>query len=176
MKKNYIALPRIIAILVAIAALAAFFLPYISATEEYSKYIATRADERIYSSSDVTVGDLENISIFTYAKVYIQCGEEIFNSAAGGYITGGIYAAVGVFALLTALAVLGKKPILTFITNAIMGIAFYMVNWDIMDRHIMPDSDRVWGLSYHLYYPIVTILAIVAIWMFVAKRKMKKNA
>ena len=176
MKKNYITLPRIIAVLVAFVAVAAFFLPYISATEEYSEYIAAHADEKIYSSVDVTVGELENMSLFTYAKVYMQGGEEIFRSAAGGYITGGLYAAVGVFALFTALAALGKKPILTFFMNAIMGAAFYLVNWDITDRNIMPDSNRVWGLSYHLYYPIVAIIAIIAIWMFVAKRKMKKHA
>ena len=176
MKKNYITLPRIIAVLAALVAVASFFLPYISATEEYSEYIAAHADEKIYSSVDVTVGDLENMSLFTYAKVYMQGGEEIFRSAAGGYFTGGIYAAVGVFAVLTALAALGKKPILTFFMNAIMGIAFYMVNWDITDRNIMPDSNRLWGLSYHLYYPLVAVIAIAAIWMFVAKRKMKKHA
>ncbi|MBE5769203.1 MAG: hypothetical protein E7333_06420 [Clostridiales bacterium] len=176
MNKNCVTLPRILAFLMALVAVAAFFLPYISATEEYSEYIAAHADEKIYSSVDVTVGDLEEMSLFTYAKVYIQGGEEIFRSAAGGYFTGGIYAAVGVFALLTALAALGKKPILTFFMNAIMGIAFYMVNWDVIDRNIMPDSNRVWGLSYHLYYPIIAIIAIVAIWMFVAKRKMKKHA
>lgn len=176
MKKNALMLPRIIALLVAFAAVAAFFLPYISATEEYREYIALHSDQKLFSSVDMTVGDLENMSLFAYAKVYIQGGEEIFQNAAAGYFTDGIYAAVGVFAVFTLLAVFCKKPILAFITNAIMGFTFYLVNWDIIDRNIMPDSNRVWGLSYHLFYPIVAIIAITAIWMFVVKRKMKKCA
>ena len=175
MNKNKVALPRIIAIALAFVAIVAFFLPYISASEEYCKYIDAHADEKVYSSVDITVGDMKNMSIFTYAKVYIQGGEEIFRSAGAGYFTGGLYACVGVFALLTLFSALGKKPILTFLTNVIMGASFYIVNWDITDRNIMPHSNRVWGMSYHMYYPIVAIIAVVAIWMFVAKRKMKKN-
>lgn len=174
MNKNLITLPRIIVLITAIIAVTAFFLPYISATDEYCKYIDAHAEQKIYSSMDITIGDLKNISLFKYAQVYIQGGEEIFRSAASGYFVGCTYAAVGVFALLTILSALGKKPILSFFTNAIMGTAFYIVNWDITDRGIMPDSNRVWGLTYHLYYPLVTIIAIAAIWMYIAKRKMKK--
>ena len=168
-------LPGTIAMVLALIAVAALFLPYISATEEYREYIAAYKDEKIYESSDLTVGDLEHMSLYTYAKVYIQSGEEIFRSAAGGYVTGGIYASVGLFALLTALAAWRKKPVLTFLMNACMGGAFYSVNWDILSRGIMPDSDRIWGMSYYLYYPLAGFIAIAAIWMLVVKIQMKKQ-
>lgn len=176
MKKNLVLLPRIIAVILALVTVIAFFLPYISASEEYSQYIDVHADEKVHSSLDITVGDMKNMSIFTYAKVYILGGNEVFGAASIGYFIGGIYACVGVFALFTLLSALGKRPILTFFNNAVMGIAFYIVNWDIIDRRIMPDSNRVWGMSYYLYYPLVAIIAVAAIWMFVTKRKMKKNA
>ena len=173
---NKVRLPSIIALLAALVALAAFFLPYISATEEYAAYIDTIADQVVYEAAELKAGDLKNISIFAYAKTYIMAGEEIFRNKTSGYIEGGAFAAVGVFALLTALWALGRRPILTFINNALMGGAFYLISWDVMDRSIMPDSRRFWGISHQLYYPLVAIIGICAIWMFVAKHKAKKQA
>lgn len=53
-----IRIPQIIAIIVALVAIVSFFLPFISATKEFSEYLDLRADEKLYNSSDLKVGDM----------------------------------------------------------------------------------------------------------------------
>lgn len=172
---NKITIPRIIAIIAAVVAFVAFFLPYISATDDFRTYINAHADEKVYSSVDVTIGDMADMSLFTYARVYLQGGEEIFRSSGEGIFYGILMFSVAGFALLVILAALGKKPVLTLIFDLLMAGAFYLINWDFADRRIMPDSRRVWGISHGMYYPIAVVIAVCAIWMFIAKRKMKKE-
>lgn len=173
---NKITIPRIIVILAAVCAIAAFFLPYISATDEYRTYLNSRASERPFDSVDITVGQMADMSLFMYAKTYFQGGEEFFRSQGDGIFYGVLLSSIACFGLLILLAALGKKPILILIFDILMAVAFYAVNWDFVDRRIMPDSNRIWGISHGLYYPIAVIIAIAAIWMFVAKRQMKKTA
>lgn len=174
MKEHRMTKLRVIAVAMALVAVVAFFLPFISATEEYGEYIDMFAENKLYDSADLTVGELKGMSLYKYARVYIQGGAEIFASAATGYFMGGTYAAVGVLALLTAVAAWREKPVLTFLLDIFMGVVCYIVHWDITDRGIMPDSRRVWGIAHGMYCPLVAIIGIVAIWMFVEKRRKKK--
>jgi len=83
---------------------------------------------------------------------------------------------IGILSLLLLLAVLRRKPVFSFILNAILGGACYLVNWDFVDRGIMPDSNRVWGISYNMLYACVAVIALSTIWMFIGKRQTKKEA
>lgn len=168
--------PQIIAMLLAVVAIAAFFLPYISSTEEYSRYIESRATEKVFQSADLTVGDMKDMSLFEYAKVYLQARQEIFHDDAAGILYTVLIGAIGVGAVLAFLCAWGKKPILLMLMTLLMGGAFYVTNWDFMDRRIMPDSNRVWGISHEILYPIAALLLICAVWMFIAKRMDKKHA
>lgn len=174
MKK--ISLPRLIIIVAAICAIIAFFLPYISATDEYRSYINSRSDEKPFDTVNITVGEMADMSLFTYAKTYFQGGEELLRSKDSGIFYGILMSSVAGFAVLIILAALGEKPILTLILDILMAGSFYLINWDFVDRRIMPDSNRVWAISYYLYYPLAAIIAVCAIWMFVVKHKAKKEA
>ncbi len=167
--------PRIIGIIVSLVAIAAFFLPFIPATPDYAKYMDSISNEKVYSSADLTVGDMKDISLFEYAKVYVQAGHEIYPDQSAGIIYAVLIGAIGVSAIITLLCALGKKPVLMMIFSIIMGVAFYLVNWDFMDRRIMPDSNRVWGIAHSMYYPCALILFICAIWILIVKRKAKKE-
>lgn len=169
-------IPRTIAIVVAIMAIISFFLPFISATKEYSEYLDLRADEKVYSSSDLKVGDMKNLSLFNYAKVYLQAGKEIYRDQSAGTFYAILIGAVAVFAILILLFALGKKPVPMIIFSLLMGIDFFLINWDFTDRRIMPDSNRVWGIAHYAYYPIAIILLICGIWMLVEKKKAKRQA
>lgn len=173
---NKLSLPRRIVMIAALIAIITFFLPYISATEEYRGYMATRAGEKPFDGVEITVGDMMDMSLFEYARTYYQGGEAIFHSSGSGMFYGVLISAIAGFALLTLLAAWRKRPILTLICDLLMGGAFYLVNWDFVDRGIMPDSDRLWAIAYHLYYPLAAVIAVCAIWMFVVKRRMKKAA
>jgi len=173
---NKINIPRMIAIIAAIIAIVAFFLPYISATDDFRTYINAHADEKVYSTVDLTIGDMADMSLFTYARVYFQAGEEVLCSKDSGIFYGVLMSSIAGFALLIALSALGKKPVLTLINDILMVGAFYLVNWDFLDRGIMPDSRRVWAISHSIYYPLAAVIAVCAIWMFIEKRKAKKAA
>lgn len=171
-----IRIPQIIAIIVALVAIVSFFLPFISATKEYSEYLDLRADEKVYNSSDLKVGDMKNLSLFQYAKVYFQAGKEIYRDQGTGTFYAILIGAIVVFSILILLFALGKKAVPTIIFSALMGIVFYLINWDFTDRRIMPDSNRVWGIAHYIYYPIAIILLICGIWMLVEKKKAKRQA
>ena len=171
-----LSLLRLIAMIAALCAIVAFFLPYISATEDYRTYMASRADEKPFDGVDITVADMMDMSLFEYARVYYQGGETFFRSSGSGVFYGVLISAIAGFALLTLLAAWRKRPFLTLICDLLMGGSFYLVNWDFVDRRIMPDSDRFWGIAYHLYYPLAVVIAICAVWMLVVKRRMKKAA
>ena len=167
--------PRIIVIVVSLIAIVAFFLPFISATPDYAKYMDSISSEKIYSSTDLTVGDMKDMSLFKYAKVYAQAGQEIYRDQSTGIFYAVLIGAIGVAAIITLLCALGKKPVLLMIFSIVMGGAFYLVNWDFLDRRIMPDSNRVWGIAHSMYYPCAVILLICAIWILIAKRKAKEE-
>ncbi len=169
MKKSMI--PRNIALLAALAAIVTFFLPYISSTDDFRTYISAHADEKVFSSVDITVGDMGDMSLYTYGRIYFLGGEEILRSRDSGIFYGVLLFSVAGFALLTAFAALGKKPVLTLIFDLLMAGVFYLINWDFQDRGIMPDSRRYWGIAHELYYPIAAVIAVCAIWMLVMKRR-----
>ena len=173
---NRLNLPRRIAMVVAFAAIVTFFLPYISATGGYREYMSSQADEKPIEGASITLGDMMDMSLFEYARTYYQGSEALFRSSADGVIYCVLISAIAGFALLTLLAAWRKRPILTLICDLMMGGAFYLVNWDFVNRGIMPDSGRVWAIAHYLYYPFVAMIAICAVWMLIVRRRMKKAA
>ena len=169
-------LPRLIAMVALFAAIAAFFLPFISATPEYREYASAYADEKPFAGVNITVSEIMDMSLFKYAKVYYQGGEAIFRSSDEGIFYGVLIGLIPGFALLTLLAVWRRKPVMTLVFDLLMGGTFYLVNWDFVDRGIMPSSGRVWAIAHHLYYPLAAVIAVCAIWMFVARRRMRMAA
>ncbi len=170
---NNLRTPQLIAIVVALIAIVSFFLPFISATKEYSEYLDLRADEKVYNSSDLKVGDMKNLSLFDYAKVYLQAGKEIYRDQGTGIFYAILIGLVAVLAVLILLFALGKKPVAMIIFSILLGIDFFLINWDFTDRRIMPDSNRVWGIAHYAFYPIAVILLVCGIWILVEKKKLK---
>lgn len=168
--------PRLIAMIAALCAIVAFFLPYISATEDYRSYMAERADEKPFDGVDITVADMMDMSLFEYARTYFQGGEVFFRSSESGTFYGVLITLIGAFALLTLLAAWQRRPVLTLICDLLMAGAFCLVNWDFVDRGIMPDRDRVWAIAHHIYYPLAAVIAVCAVWMFIIKRRVRKAA
>ena len=167
--------PRRIAVVAALIAIVAFFLPYISATDDYRERMQYFADDKLIDGVDITVGEMMDLSLFKYARVYQQGGDALLHSSGSGMIYTVLYSAVPVFAVLILLAALRKRPILTLLCDLLMGGTIWIINWDFADRGIMPDSDRLWAIAYYLYYPLAAIIAICTIWMFIEKRKTKKG-
>ena len=173
--KNSILVPFVIALCAALIAVVSFFLPYICASEEYGEYLENQGDRQAFSSGDMTYRDMKSLSLFEYAKIYFQEGKEIFHNETTGIFYGVLMSSSGVLSLLILFSVLRKRPILAFILNAVLGGICYMVYWDFTDRGIMPDNSRVWGISFYMLYACVATIALSTIWMFIEKRKAKKE-
>ncbi|MDO4990762.1 MAG: hypothetical protein Q4E45_09690 [Eubacteriales bacterium] len=169
-------LPRLIAMIVALIAIVGFFLPFISATQDYRDYMSDQVDDKPFDGVDITVGEIMDMSLFKYARVYFQGGEAFFGSGGMGTFYGVLMCLIPGLALLVMLAAWRGKPVLTLILDLLMGGAFYIVNWDFVDRGIMPSGDRVWAIAHHLYYPLAAIIAACAIWMFIVRRRTKDTA
>ena len=167
--KNKTWLPRLIAFVLSILAIAAMFVPFIKATPEYREYLESIADQSHYETVDFTASDFIELTLYEYARVYWQGGEEILGSKVTGYVAAIIYAAPGFFGILALLSILGKKGKLLMLQSLFVGGSAYLVNRDVIDRGIMPDSHMVWGIAHYIYYPIAVLLLACGIWIFVVK-------
>lgn len=172
--KNRALLPCIIAAIVAMVAIAGLFLPYIGSTPEYADYLNSVSNQKPFDTADITAASSVDLSLYEYAKTYWQGSDEIFGSKAGGVFYAILFASPGIFGFFALLCALRKKGIPLILQSLIIGGLSYLINWDVVDRGIMPYDGRVWGISHSLYYPVAGMLLICGVWIFIAKHKMKK--
>lgn len=167
-------LVRVIAIIVSLVAVAAFFLPFTIATEDYEEYLELFGDEKVFETADLTASEMKSVSLFNYAKIYFQAGEEMFNDKNAGIFYLVLIGGIGCFAAISCLWSLTKRPILLLLNTLLMSVFFNFTAWDFSDR-IALNTIFKWGISYYMIYPCAALLAICSIWMFIVKRKIKKE-
>lgn len=151
--------------------LAAFFLPYASATEEYRDFLKSYFQEMNVAEIGMTNGDAINVSLFEFAKMYGVIYRSVDKEL--GMIIMTIIGAIGVLSLITVLFAALKKPIGILIFNCLTYGAFSMLTWDFRDRGVMPNSDYNWGISYYLYYIGSGIIFVSTLWLLISKIKLK---
>lgn len=167
--------PRAIAMFLAIIAIAAFFQPYINATEEYCRILDLAGSKKVYSTADLTFSDMKRMTLFDYAKVYLQAGQEIFPDDTIRIIYTALYGSIVVIAFLAFLFAMGRKPFLLLLSTLLLGGAAYLINLDFLQRGIMPDNNQVWGIAHEILLPVSELLLVFAVWMLIAKRIDKKR-
>lgn len=174
MNKKALFLPGLILLLAALLHAGLFFVPYVSAAEEYRDTIDAMGDQTFTSDSDLTYADMKDISLFEYARFSVMYGET-FGSEEYKWIYGILYSSAGVIAVLMILTALAKKPILTVLLD-LLGIGVIrIVNWDLVDRGIINENRMVWGIAHYLYYLVLLLIAAAAVWLLVVKIKGKKS-
>lgn len=166
--KNELLAPFLVALIGAIILIAAFFLPYQSATSEHKEYLQSIKDE-VDAELNITYGDAINISIFDCVKLYNTLGGTL------GKIVVAIIGSVGALSALTLLFVLLKKPIATLIFNLMTFGAFYILSWDFRERGVMQNGYYQAGVSYYLYYVGTVVVFAGAIWMLIIKIKRRRK-
>lgn len=172
--KNRILLPCIVAAIAAMISIAGLFLPYIGSTPEYADYLNSVSNQKPFDTADITAATSVDLSLYEYAKTYWQGSDEIFGNKAVGVFYTIIFVSPGIFGFFALLCALRKKGIPLILQSLIIGGSSYLIGWDVVDRGIMPNYGRVWGISHVLYYPVAGILLICGVWIFIVKRKMKK--
>lgn len=173
--KNRTLLPRWIAAILSLIAIAALFAPYIEFNDDYVEYLESFGDKPVFDSVDYTAKDLHFLSLFKYSVIYAKGGEEFFRDNATGIFYAVVFAFPGICGVLTLLCALRNRPTLMGIFSLMMGGVHYLINWDVLDRGSMPSSYATWGIVHVFYYPCAAALFLCALALFVAKHRTKKE-
>lgn len=168
--------PMLMGIAGAIIMLISLILPYASATEEQAKKLEKNADKYVYEELDMKSEDIINVSMVQYARIYTSLSEQIWGDSASGILYVVFVALIGVFSLLALFMTVKKKPVGTIIFAVLALIVFLVQNWDYTDRGVIPSKAYDWGIAYYMCYIGSILMLVGAVWMFVCKKKAKKES
>ncbi len=174
--KNRQLIPFIIALVAALFMVVSIFLPYSSATETHAETIKENPDVIVYKDPDITSGELLDISMFEYARIYALLSEDLYGNAAVGFFYVAMVGLIGGFALLNLLFVSLKKPIPGIVFSVLAFAVFLLQNWDYTDRGVVPSRSYEWGIGYYVFFAVAVIALAGNIWMLVEKILLKKQA
>lgn len=153
---------------------ATLFMPFASATEDYKERLEEYSDLMYIEELDMTNGDAINISLFEFARIYSVAAEMgLSKNVSIVYMV--IIAAFGVFALLTLLFSVLKKPIAAIIFDLLAFGVFRITKWDFEERGVIPNSSYDWGMAQYICYIGIIIVVLGAVAFLVAKIKDKKQ-
>lgn len=173
--KSKFFMPILISLIGSIVIIISVFLPYATATEDYKEDIENHPDLFAYSSLDLTYKDMENISMFKYARIYNNISEQVWGNKFYGIFYICLPTFMGIFALLAILFSAKKKPIVALIFNVLAFLIFAVQNSDYNSRGVIPSKLYDWGIAYYIIF-IASAAAIVGnVWMLIQKIKINKQ-
>lgn len=169
-------IPRLLVSVFAIILLGTFFLPYVAFTDDYSQSLEGADAELTLGSTTLKRSEIKNgISLYTYARIYLLGGDDIGMSKDMRMFYGIFISSAAALCVLLLLCGIGKKPVLCFILAAALTACFAVLNWDFVSRGIVPGYNTKWGIAHYLFYPLTAVCGISSIWLFITKRKYKKQ-
>lgn len=157
---------RIVMVVAALGLVAAFFLPWASADEEYRAAAAKAPEFMYYEPTGLTVADAQDLSLLEYAQVY--------GSMEGAWPIYMVvmYATVAVSVLAFILTVCGK-PIGAMVFGVLALAASRLLVWDFTDRGVLPNSTHDWGVAPTVYLAAAVVLVVAAVVAAVLKHRKK---
>lgn len=117
----------IIALIGSIMLIATLFLPFASATEKYREQLEKFPDTMYAEEIGMTNKDAVNISLFEFGKIYSSTAAAQ-NAQAVSITCVVMISAFAIFALLSAIFSLLKKPIAIMIFNVLSLATFLLLN------------------------------------------------
>lgn len=151
----------------AIVLVAAFFLPWASAGEEYREAAAQLPDIMVYEPLGMTAADAEDLSLLEYAQVY---GSMAQTSPAWGIYAAIVYAGLAAAALALVLGALGKPIGAAVFAVLTLGISRVLI-WDFTDRGVLPNSTHTWGVAPAVLLAAAMCLIVLAVATVVLRRR-----
>ena len=158
----------IIALIGSIMLIATLFLPFASATEKYREQLEKFPDTMYAEEIGMTNKDAVNISLFEFGKIYSSTAAAQ-NAQAVSITCVIMISAFAIFALLSAIFSLLKKPIAIMIFNVLSLATFLLLKWDFNDRGVLPSSRYDCGMAQYFCYFGVAIVFVGAIIMLLIK-------
>lgn len=169
---------KIVILVLCFIALFGLFLPYEKSIGKYRQRLKndpTRMNikEVNFKNKDVIdISIIENFKVYSYAmnnssgNDWMQ-GEAIINVI----ITISLILSIVLIILFTLL----NKSILTIIFSIIMGISSLLMNYDIVDRGVIPSSNYTYGITYYLYISLAIIMLVCVTINIINNKKKKEN-
>lgn len=168
-------IPFIATLIGAVLMAAAIFMPYSKAIGNHAERIEDDPDAVVYEDPDITAGELLNVSMFEYAKLYLTVGEDMWDNSFPVILYTSLVALIGLFALLAVLFTLLKKPVRVIVFDILAFIVFVIQNWDYSDRGVVPSRKYDWGAGYYVFFVAAAVVFIGAILMKISQSKAKKE-
>lgn len=152
-------------IVAALLLVAAFFLPYASATEEYRAALGMLSQ----SPFGLENGELADVSLFEYVRIYLNAAPETF---AAVYVP--LTVAPAVLGVLTVFFAALRKPIPSIVFSVLTVAVTFLLNWDFEDRGVIPSSTYDWGVARWVYLVAGVAVIACAVWQLVLRRRTKR--
>lgn len=172
-KKKILFFPSLVVLAGAIILIAAFFLPYASATKEWKEFLTETSGEKYLEGSDMENQELINISLLEYTKLYSTLGATL-ELGKFGYIYVALFAAVGVCSFLVLIFAIFKKAIPVMVFDLLTFGTNYLLFGDFKDRGIMSGSNYHTGVGCYLYFAVTVVVFLGAVWLLITKIRIQK--
>ncbi len=180
-KKNLDSIPPILAIVAAILLCMSFFLPFTTAKEDSIVGNAFAQSQEIKEGSGVTVGELANPSLVTWARVYKAYCESldgtVTNTLSDYSIMFWMIVIAGSAAVLSLLfALLRKASPTTLFALACLGLVSFICHYFEEYGPVSSGAASVWSFGRVVTLGSAAVLAAAGIWFFIVKHGKKKAA
>lgn len=173
LKNNYL---KSIIIVLGLFALGGLFLPYEKSIGEYREKLQEYPDMVNIQEVDFKNSDVIDISIMENFKVYQYAVE---NSNGNDWLYGEsliniiLTITLIVSTILVLIFAIFNKKVLIIIFDVILAISSLAMNYDIVDRGVIPSSKYTYGISYYLYIIIAVIILICSIILIIKRNQPK---
>lgn len=165
-------IPFIATLVGALLIVLTLFLPYASATDETRQGLAMMSSMTVSEDGGITAGDLIDISLVELASICIKTDSLANEEDAMIFII--LIAIISVFAILTVVFAIFKKPIAVIIFDILTLIVYFIFGIGKETVGIGEMYDL--GAAYYIFFVAVIITFVAAIWLLITKKQIKKAA
>ena len=177
-KEKMLNIFKIIIIVACVVLFIGLLLPYQASTEEYKEYLQENPDAMNVEEVNLTNKDAINISMMENFKVYSYA---MNNSEGNSWLAGEatinfiLIIVLIVSTMLTLIFTLFNKRILGLIFGLLILGSSLLMNYDIVDRGVIPSSQYTYGIAYYLYQIMAVVILVSVIILIVKNRKKPDN-
>lgn len=169
---------KIIVIIAGIIALVGLFLPYEKSTKEYRKELKKQPEVMNIEEIKFTNKDAMDISIIENFKIYNYSMNHdigVGNAKEIALVNVIITVILVVSIILVLLFAILNKKIATIIFGILLAISSLAMNFDIVDRGVIPSSRYTYGIAYYLYIVLAIIIVVSTIISMIKNKKQIDN-
>lgn len=155
----------VLTIVFAALLVAAFFLPYASAVEEYRAVLGQLSENPFGVANE----ELADTSLLEYVRIYLNAAPEAFVAV---YVP--LTIAPAVLGALTLLFSSLRKPVPAIVFSVVTLGVTSLLSWDFEDRGVLPSDTYDWGVARWVYLAAGVAVIACSIWQIVLRRQARR--